>query len=152
MAGKPHVITVLVVDDEDDIQYLLRLLLECEGMRVVAQAVDGVDALIEIAKLVPPVPTVIVLDNTMPALSGLEVAAHIFEALPDQLIVLFSAFLTPAIVEEARAMGIAACVAKTEVSTLPGIIARLVAEEIDIVLHEPVDLRDEKTDPAKRRF
>ena len=141
---EPRAITVLVVDDEDDIRLLVRALLERDGMRVVEQALDGLDALITVARLAPPpVPTVIVLDNMMPALSGLEVARQIFKQIPNQLIVLFSAHLTPAIEEEARAIGIAACVAKNDVSDLPDIINELV-EATD------VDLREAIADPARR--
>jgi CheY-like chemotaxis protein len=35
MAGEPRAITVLVVDDEDDIRMLVRALLERVGIRVV---------------------------------------------------------------------------------------------------------------------
>jgi DNA-binding NarL/FixJ family response regulator len=154
MAAEPRAITVMVVDDEDDIRELVRVLLERDGIRVVDQALDGLDALITVARLAPPpLPTVIVLDNMMPALSGLEVATQIFLQIPDQRIVLFSAHLTPDIIREATAMGIAACVAKSDVMELPAIIARLAEVDfkrvIDPTPASDVDLREETTDPAK---
>ena len=147
MAAEPRAITVLVVDDEDDLRLLVRALLEREGIRVVDQALDGLDALITVARLAPPpVPTVIVLDNMMPALSGLEVAKQIFREIPDQRILLFSAHLTPDIIREASALGIAACVPKADVAELPAIVARIASA--DFV--REVDLREETSDPAKR--
>jgi CheY-like chemotaxis protein len=155
MAGAARAITVLVVDDEDDIRNLVRALLEREGIRVVDQALDGLDALITVARLAPPpVPTVIVLDNMMPALSGLEVAAQIFQEIPDQRIILFSAHLTPDIIRDAASLGIAACVPKSDVAELPAVVARLAAVEfkrvIDPTPAREVDLREETSDPSKR--
>jgi two-component system chemotaxis response regulator CheY len=130
MPTEPRAITVLVVDDEDDIRALVRVLLEHSGMQVIEQALDGLDALITVARLAPPpLPTVIVLDNMMPVLSGLEVASQILQQIPEQIMVLFSAHLTPAIIHEARELGIAACVAKTDVAQLPGIIEGLVSDD-----------------------
>jgi DNA-binding NarL/FixJ family response regulator len=153
MAAEPRAITVLVVDDEDDIRYLVRVLLEREGIRVVDQALDGLDALIAVARLAPPpVPTVIVLDNMMPALSGLEVAEQIFREVPDQRIVLFSAHLTPDIMKEATEMGIAACVAKSDVARLPEIISEVAGTVVvDARKQTDVDLREETagSDPGK---
>ena len=147
MAAEPRAITALVVDDDDDIRYLVRALLEREGIRVVDQALDGVDALMAISRLAPPpVPTVIVLDNMMPALSGLEVAAQILREVPDQRIILFSAHLTPDITREAAEMGIAACVAKSDVAKLPEIIS-----DVARAAMTDVDLREETagSDPGR---
>jgi two-component system chemotaxis response regulator CheY/response regulator NasT len=147
IVAEPRAITVLVVDDEDDIRFLVRALLEREGIRVVDQALDGLDALIAVARLAPPpVPTVIVLDNMMPALSGLEVAAQIFKEIPEQRIILFSAYLTRQIIEEATAMGIAACVAKADVAQLPEIINRVADIELDL-REEPASSESERTLP-----
>jgi CheY-like chemotaxis protein len=121
-------ITVLVVDDEDDIRVLVRSLLERSGMQVVDEADDGIEALISVAQLdPPPVPTVIVLDQSMPGLSGLEVAERVLAKLPDQRIVLFSAFLSRDVREQAEVLGVRACVAKTDILRLPDIITDLSA-------------------------
>ena len=127
MSGDP--ITVLVADDEIDIRVLVRLVLESagHGLQVVAEAVDGEDALALFDTLMPPpVPTIVILDNRMPRLTGLEVARHIRERLATQHIILFSAHLTPEIEAEARALGIDACVTKSDVRRLPTLIADLV--------------------------
>ena len=120
-------VTVLVVDDEDDMRQLVRVVLEGAGLRVVDEAVDGLGALDMLRTLqAPPVPTVIVLDNRMPGLTGLEVAERVLQEIPDQRIVLFSAFLNDEIKERARDLGISACAAKSDVSRLPALIVGMV--------------------------
>jgi two-component system, chemotaxis family, chemotaxis protein CheY len=120
-------LTILVVDDEPDMRYLARVVLEQGGISVTAEAGDGPEALLKLRDLEPPpVPTVILLDNQMPGPSGLEVAAQILACLPDQLIVLFSAYLSDDIVEEAERLGVAACVSKGDALNLAEIIRDLV--------------------------
>ena len=121
-------ITVLIVDDEDDIRVLVRSLLERSGMQVVDEADDGIEALISVSQLdPPPVPTVIVLDQSMPGLSGLEVAERVLARLPDQRIVLFSAFLSRDVMSQAQGLGVRACVPKTDILRLAEIITDLSA-------------------------
>lgn len=120
-------LTILVVDDEPDMRYLARVVLEQGGIDVTAEAGDGPEALDKLRALEPPpVPTVILLDNQMPGPSGLEVAAQILACLPDQLIVLFSAYLSDDIIEQAGRLGIAACVSKGDALNLAEIIRDLV--------------------------
>ena len=120
-------ITVLVVDDEEDIRQLVRVVLEGAGLRVVDEAADGAEALLTFERLhPPPVPTVIVLDNRMPGMSGLEVAERLLQQMPNQRIVLFSAFLTDEIAQRASELGISACAAKADVARLPALIAGVV--------------------------
>jgi CheY-like chemotaxis protein len=117
-------ITVLVADDEEDMRVLVRGVLTRHGMKVVEEAIDGIEALTAIDRLdPPPTPSVLVLDNRMPALSGLEVAAQVLTRFPDQHIILFSAVLTPEIEAHAKAIGIRACLSKDAVARLPTLIA-----------------------------
>jgi CheY-like chemotaxis protein len=121
-------ITVLIVDDQDDIRVLVRALLERQGMRVVDEAEDGIEALISVSQLAPPpVPTVIVLDHSLPGMTGLEVAERVLAKLPHQRIVLFSAFLDGNVLSRAELIGVRACVAKTDILRLPEIITDLAA-------------------------
>ncbi len=125
----PLLPTVLVVDDEPPMRLLARAFLERGGFNVVLEAADGPQALERFHDLnPPPTPSVVLLDNRMPGLTGLEVAAQMLTAYPDQMIVLFSAHLDDTIKEEARAIGIAACVSKMEASRLPVIIQDLLQQ------------------------
>lgn len=119
--------TILVVDDDADMRFLARSVLEGSGIEVAAEAADGAEALAKLEELnPPPVPTVVLLDNQMPGLSGLEVAEQILRARPEQLIVLFSAYLDPTIIADARRLGIAGCVSKNDAMDLPEILTELV--------------------------
>jgi CheY-like chemotaxis protein len=119
--------TILVVDDDADMRFLARAVLEGSGIEVAAEAADGPEALDKLRELqAPPIPTVVLLDNQMPGPSGLETARRILDSVPGQMIVLFSAFLSKEIEAEAGAMGITACVSKGEAMNLAEIIHRLV--------------------------
>lgn len=83
--------TVLLVDDDLDMRMLIRIVLEIAdaGLTIVGEAGDGAEALRVWRDLNgPPDPDIIVLDNHMPAMSGLEVAERILEERPGQIIVL----------------------------------------------------------------
>jgi CheY-like chemotaxis protein len=66
--AKPASWTVLVVDDEPDIRYLLRVILELAGYRVV-EAVHG-EAALEQVRDSPP--QLVVTDQMMPVMNGSE--------------------------------------------------------------------------------
>ncbi len=113
---------VLLVDDEPDIRDLARLILEIDGLAVV-EAASGAEALAQYFELSPPpVPAAVVLDQRMPGLSGLEVAEQMLSHHPDQVIVLFSAYLDQAAQAEAKALGVSVCLSKLEARRLPEII------------------------------
>ena len=117
--------TVLVVDDEPDMRDLARLILEKSGLAVV-EAGDGNEALQRFYALAPPPqPAVVVLDNRMPGLSGLQVAEQMLAHNPDQVIVLYSAWLDHDVVARAKLVGVTECVSKTDARTLPSVVRRL---------------------------
>ncbi|WP_372734770.1 response regulator transcription factor [Nocardioides sp.] len=116
-------VSVLIVDDEEMIRDLVRAVLEYAGITVLGEAEDGLVALDRYRSLDPPTaPRVVLLDNRMPGRTGLSVAAEILEAYPTQIVVLFSAHLDDATVSAAEGLGVAACVSKKDVSSLPGIL------------------------------
>jgi two-component system response regulator (stage 0 sporulation protein F) len=61
--------TVLIADDDDDSREMLAILLEQEGW-IVKEARDGKEAL---EKLVTEQPDLLILDNRMPEITGVEV-------------------------------------------------------------------------------
>lgn len=120
--------TVLIVDDEIDMRVLVRVVLESarQGIEVVGEAVDGTTAFTAYGELSPPeIPDVVILDNRMPGPAGIEVAAKMLEAEPAQHIILFSAFFTPEIIAEAEALGVDACVSKSDFERLPDLVLQL---------------------------
>lgn len=122
--------TMLIVDDELDMRMLVRLVIEManNGLTIVGEAADGTEALRVWRDLDgPPVPDVVILDNRMPELSGLDVAAQILQERPSQLIMLYSAFLDDVVRARAAEIGIAMCVSKHDLEQLPALIRDLTA-------------------------
>jgi two-component system, chemotaxis family, chemotaxis protein CheY len=113
------VITALIVDDERDIRAMIRMVVEVanHGLSVAGEAADGDEAL-AMWRSDPPV--VMILDNRMPGLTGLEVAEQILAEKPDQSIILFSAYLDDETVSRAERIGIHRCLDKTQIDQLPG--------------------------------
>jgi len=119
-------IRTMIVDDQDDIRSLMRMLIELDSevMEVSCEAASAVEALAIIDACDP---RVIVLDEMMPGMSGVEAAAAIRARRPDQLLILCTAYLDSDVAARAREAGIAVSVHKDQVRTLPGLIRRLAA-------------------------
>jgi DNA-binding NarL/FixJ family response regulator len=117
-------IGALLVDDEPDVRLLLRTMIETEndGLFVAGEAADGQEAIdaIDLCN-----PSVIVIDERMPAMTGMEAAAIIIARHPGRPVVLCTAHLDDDLRERAGAMGIASCVAKREMSTIPRLLKDL---------------------------
>ena len=118
-------IPTLIVDDHADIRLLLRILIDeaNDGLFVVGEAESGPDALDQIDAQDP---SVIVLDEMMPDMSGLETAERIFARRPSQVVILCSAYLDEEVIARAEKAGVRACVSKDEVRRLPGMIREAV--------------------------
>lgn len=67
---------ILVVDDDDDIRMIVRMMLTLAGFAVVAESRDGAEALRHVEALSPDV---VILDRQMPRLTGEKAAARIRE-------------------------------------------------------------------------
>jgi two-component system chemotaxis response regulator CheY len=125
--GTGRAVSILVVDDDPDMRFLARAVLERAGIEIAAEAADGSEALSKLQELEPPpVPTIVVLDNQMPGQTGLEVAEQILADLPEQLIILFSAYLNDDIIAKAEALGVTQCVSKNDALDLAEIIEDVV--------------------------
>ena len=119
--------TVLIVDDDLDIRLLVRLVLEGAGLTIVGEATNGVDGLRLWRELNgPPDPDVVILDNQMPGMSGLDVAARILAERPTQIIVMCTSFLHSGVETAAAEIGIARCLPKRELRLLPALIRQLI--------------------------
>lgn len=117
-------IGAFIVDDEPDLRLLVRMGIELrnEGLFVVGEAASGTAALEMIDEADP---AVVVLDQMMPGIDGLETAARILDRRPEQKIVLFSAFLDDEIRRSALERGVSACVPKQRLKELPDILLDL---------------------------
>ena len=123
LAARRSEVSVLLVDDEPIIRELARIVLERAGLTVLDEAEDGVAALeLYHAQDPPERPRIVLLDNRMPLLSGLEVAAKMLSDFPTQIVVLFSAHLDAEVVAAAERLGVAACVSKQQITSLPVIL------------------------------
>lgn len=121
-------ISTLIVDDQPDIRLLLRVIINASdnGFIVAGEAAGGADALELLEELDPDV---IVLDQMMPGMTGLEVAEKVRERRPEQLIVLCTAFLTPEVRAKAESIGIASCIPKADARLVP---TRLMQAVVDL--------------------
>jgi DNA-binding NarL/FixJ family response regulator len=119
-------ISTLIVDDEADMRLLIRMDLELanDGFSVAGEAATGEEALILLEDCDP---VVVILDHTMPGMSGLDTAAIIRERRPSQRMILCTAFLTPQLQHQADELGIDACLSKTDIRRLPAEARRLAA-------------------------
>lgn len=118
--------TVLVVEDEEDIRFLLRVVLESEGYRV-AEAATGVDAVSIALEIVPQL---ILMDISLPLLDGLSATRQIKaqETLRDVPIVAVSAYHTAR--RRAVQAGCSDLIGKpVDVEELKAIVRRLAAQE-----------------------
>lgn len=120
----PRRVATLIVDDQDDIRLLLRLTIEAanDGLVVAGEAGDGLSALELVEALAPDV---VVLDHMMPGMTGLHVARELRQRHPELPIVLFTAYLDADLEHAARAVGIDACLDKTQLSQVPATLGRV---------------------------
>jgi DNA-binding NarL/FixJ family response regulator len=118
-------ISTLLVDDEPDIRMLMRLTLDTanEGLWVCGEAADGREAIDLVADVAPDV---VVVDQRMPGMSGIETAVALRARAADQRIVLCSAFLDRELREEGERVGIAGFVNKRDIAQLPDLIRAVV--------------------------
>src|SRR2546423_1430417 len=85
-------IRVLVVDDEEDMRALMAATIATanEGLAVAGQASGGEEA---IARWREERPEIVVMDQRMPGVTGVQAAERILAEEPDQAIVLFTAYV-----------------------------------------------------------
>lgn len=111
-------VRTLIVDDDDDMRFLVRTIIEAanEGLSVAAEAEDATAGLDSWRTAQPDV---VLLDQRMPGMTGLELAEQILNEAPDQAIILFSAYLDDTVVRRAHELGVRACLAKDAYQQIP---------------------------------
>lgn len=123
----PVTIRILVVDDSTIFREGLRPLLEAHhDWEVCGEAVDGIDGIRKNRLLKPHL---VIMDLSMPGMSGIEAAAEILKEFPKIPILLLTLYLTPQLTNEARKVGIRATLPKTASDRLVGGIDALLRGE-----------------------
>jgi len=97
-ASVPH---ILVVDDDTEVRYSLNRVLTSQHYRV-EEAPSGEAGVAAVKRAVPDV---VLLDNRMTGMSGLETLQHIRAANPKQLVILMTAYGTAQTAIEAMKFG-----------------------------------------------
>jgi CheY-like chemotaxis protein len=111
---------LLIVDDQEDIRLMLRILLEDQGWDT-EQAWSGEEALAQgdrVARF-----DALVVDYKMPGIDGMEVARKFRETGFERPIIICSAYLTPEVEREAENLG-AKTVTKSDLEQLVETVRR----------------------------
>jgi DNA-binding NarL/FixJ family response regulator len=123
-------VRVLVVDDHPAFRKALTSALNMvEGFEVAGEAGGGVAACEEADQLEPDV---ILMDLSMPDLSGIDAMKVIHESKPDMPVVILTAHADPGVEREAREAGASGFLAKG-----------IGLDDLVIVLHEAAEPEDE---------
>ncbi len=118
-------IRVMIVDDTDHVRRMLKTMLTVDGFDVVHQAASGADALDHVEEADPDV---IVVDYKMPVMDGLSAARQLRARRPDQVVILYTAYVDEALQRQADEAGVAICLDKVEgLNSLEREISRLCA-------------------------
>ena len=132
---------ILIADDHDVVRSGLRLLLETHVHWVVCgEAADGRQA---VEMCIALRPDVVIMDITMPNLTGLEATRQIMKAVPKTQIVILTMHESPELVREVLAAGARAFVLKTDkgrevmnaVEAIQGQRTFFTSKVTDVVLH-----------------
>lgn len=102
-------LTVLVVDDNASMRAALRAIVRSDGHQVVGEAGEGKSALAMLRQLKPDV---VLLDMTMPGMSGIDVLAEISESGIETAVLVVSGTQDQAMVQQAFALGAVGYVTK----------------------------------------
>jgi DNA-binding NarL/FixJ family response regulator len=94
---------ILLADDHEVVRTGLRALLEEQsGWEVVAEAVDGRDAVEKATKLKPDV---VVIDIAMPSLNGLEAVRQIVKAVPNTKVLVLTMYDSDPLIQQVLQAG-----------------------------------------------
>lgn len=130
-----HVVRIFVVDDNPAVRRYLRAVLEQQSSwRVCGEAQNGAEAL---QKFFEVQPDLILLDQQMPGLSGVDVARQITQMDPRIPILMLTLHLSSQLAEAAQQAGIRGACAKQDIGS--------VVEAVEVLLREQTYF---KTPPA----
>jgi DNA-binding NarL/FixJ family response regulator len=128
-AGPPPPIRVLLADDTVGLRRVVGSMLALDGFEVVAEVGTGAEAVALLDQGVEA--DVVVLDERMPDLDGIDAARALRHRRPGLAVVLYTAFPHPTLVDAARDAGVAAVLGKAEgIEALERAITRAVTGEV----------------------
>ncbi len=99
------------MDDTAHVRRMLRSMLELDGFEVVAEAADAAEA---VERAAQSEPDVIVIDYRMPLTDGIEAARQILQHRPEQVTVLYTAYIDADLERRAAEAGIAFVLGKEQ--------------------------------------
>ena len=124
-------VTVLLVDDYEPFRRLICSLLgEMPGVQTIGEASDGLEAIEKAEELHPDL---ILLDISLPKLSGLRAAKSILKSVPDSKIVFLSQESSDDVIKEALRLGAFGYVSKIHAGTELGKTVQAVREAKELV-------------------
>ena len=115
----------MVVDDTDHVRRMLTSMLSLDGFEVVGDAAGGPQAIENVEQADPDV---VVIDYKMPGMDGLDTARGIRGRRPDQVMILYTAYIDEKLEKAAADAGISLCIGKVDgLASLEREISRLCA-------------------------
>ena len=120
---------IMVVEDSETTRRIIRAILQTREWRICGEAKNGQSAIRQFRKLRPDV---VILDLTMPDLSGIEVAARLSKIDPLVPLILFTISEVEQLHDAASGAGIYAVVSKARAWDLIGTIESAIAHLSDL--------------------
>ena len=130
---------MLIVDDDPSIRRGLRSLLEDEGLEIVAEALDGADALDAAYQTSPDL---VFMDLRMPVMGGIEATRQLTATFPTIQVIVCTAYDDASLHQGAKEAGAFAVLVK-------GCPPRLLLEVVDQAWMRKQDLDREAVQAAK---
>jgi len=117
-------ISIVLVDDTDDVRMLVRTQLRLAGgFALAGEGADGHEAIKLVAEHQP---TILLVDVSMPGLDGIGALPDIIAAAPSTRVVVYSGFEEPQLAARALELGAAAFIPKSRpVADLPDELRRI---------------------------
>ena len=121
-------LSILLADDNDRVRQQLKVLLQAEpGWRVIAEALNGRDAVVKTAELHPDV---VVMDISMPGLNGLEATRQALHEWPNAKVLILTMHESDLLVQESRQAGARGCLLKSRAAQELANAIRTIASEL----------------------